>query len=235
MLRAPIPMEEMPDWDAYWTKTVTWADRRADLFLPFIDRSGNGLLDLGCGDCRFLLRIKERFPGMRLMGVDVSRSSIEILSANGIEGRRTDITSPDLESLGAWDYVAITEVLEHLPDAERVMEAIWRRQPRRVFVTVPNIGCVVYRLRLLWGRFPIVMIQHHIKEHVRHWTVRDFIEWCKRLRYKVVQVVPVKHNTLGASIGLHRWPGWFSCQVGYVLEPILEVADRVGSAEREVG
>jgi len=38
---------------------------------------------------------------------------------------------------------------------------------------------------LLFGRFPVVMINEHIKEHIRFWTMNDFNYWCNYFGFEI--------------------------------------------------
>ena len=67
-----------------------------------------------------------------------------------------------------------------------------------------------------WGRFPVTMIVLHMKEHIRFWTVSDFMEWVRAFGGEVVDI----HGQYGHH-GLlwKRWPELFAWGLVYVIEP----------------
>jgi hypothetical protein len=84
-------------------------------------------------------------------------------------------------------------------------------------VSVPNLGFIESRLRLLSGRGPNTNLVHHVREHLRHWTVRDFREWADHLGLQIVAERPTRPV---AAFGLgNRAPSLFSAGMLYVMRP----------------
>lgn len=73
------------------------------------------LLDVGCGDGRFLPEVAARFPGSELLGIDYSQRAIAFAKAFNptIDYCCLDITTNTLER--QFDAVTMVEVLEHIP------------------------------------------------------------------------------------------------------------------------
>jgi len=107
----------------------------------------DSLLDVGCGDGRFLFEVAVKFPDVRLMGVDSSERAILLARAMNpwAEFRCDDITRPT-QAHGSFDIVAMIEVLEHIPPAimPAFVAAVHDRVAAggRLIVTVPshNLG-----------------------------------------------------------------------------------------------
>jgi hypothetical protein len=101
------------------------------------------------------------------------------------------------------------------------MRQVLALQPKRVFVTIPNVGFLVHRLRLMFaGRFPITSIFYHMKEHLRFWTVKDFHQWARHLD----MVVCSYHGQVDRPDKVVNWlsrgaPSLFADRVVYELEP----------------
>lgn len=76
----------------------------------------SSLLDVGCGDGRFLNQIRNSHPAKRLTGIDYSARAIRLAQAFGpnLEWVRGDITKknhlPD-----QFDVITLIETLEHIP------------------------------------------------------------------------------------------------------------------------
>jgi SAM-dependent methyltransferase len=76
---------------------------------PFVS-----LIDIGCGDGRFLCEVAGRFPGIRLLGIDASERAVQLAQAlnPGIEYRACDIVHENVG--GRFDAATLIEVIEHI-------------------------------------------------------------------------------------------------------------------------
>lgn len=76
------------------------------------------LLDVGCGDGRFLYEAKKVFPGTNLLGIDFSQRAISLAKAINpdIEFIYGDVRKISLND--EYDVVTLIEVLEHIPPTE---------------------------------------------------------------------------------------------------------------------
>ena len=79
----------------------------------------DSLLDVGCGEGRFLREVSKRFPGKRLLGVDFSARAVEYarLLNPGLSFLRADI-SDGPATPERFDVVTLIETLEHVPPGE---------------------------------------------------------------------------------------------------------------------
>lgn len=77
------------------------------------------LLDVGCGEGRFLREASRRFPGKRLLGVDFSARAVEYarLLNPGLRFVREDIADAAAPP-ESFDVVTLIETLEHVPPGE---------------------------------------------------------------------------------------------------------------------
>lgn len=75
------------------------------------------LIDIGCGDGRFLREVAGRFPGTRLLGVDASTRAVRLAQALNpeIEYRVLDIVRDG--SIEKFEAATLIEVIEHIPPA----------------------------------------------------------------------------------------------------------------------
>ena len=211
----PMPMEDYGDYDGYWkARSETPLLNRYRFIADKLPENAS-LLDIGCGDGRFLRYVRDVRPGVRLFGVDRSEVAISRVRESGISGDVVDAAG-DLPPIGKLDVVTIMELIEHLAEPERLMQQLHSMQPGTVYITVPNLGFILHRLRLaLGGQMPITAIQFHIKEHLRFWTVADFKYWAGRLGFKVMRCYAQSPKWLA-----RRMPSLFSSQVIYELRTI---------------
>jgi hypothetical protein len=126
-----------------------------------------------------------------------------------------DLNAPDLSGFRDVEVIVAMELIEHLPEPERLMKEFLKTRASVFYITIPNLGFIVNRLRLaLGGRMPVTAIVYHIKEHLRHWTVRDFRQWAEHCGFVVVS-----HTGQNGFAGLWRiWPSLFARQMIYVLK-----------------
>lgn len=75
----------------------------------------DSLIDIGCGDGRFLREIRELYPDTKIQGVDISHRAIELAKRMnpGLFFEQRDIIQTPLNS--KWSVVTLLEVVEHIP------------------------------------------------------------------------------------------------------------------------
>lgn len=101
------------------------------------------LLDIGCGDGRFIADLAHHGTNKRLRGVDYSDRAIALAKALHPEGDyiAADISSEDLGG-EKFDVVTLIEVLEHIPPPDLpdfvARCASFLRPGGRIVVTVPH-------------------------------------------------------------------------------------------------
>lgn len=211
----PMPLREFSDYDDYWEKRGKQEPKYRFIWVTEHLSGKEKLLDVGCGDGAFLEYVREHRPEVRLLGIDGSAAAIEKLRAKGLEGALAgDLNSPDLEAFRDVDVVVAMELIEHLPEPELLMREFLKTKAIIFYITIPNLGFIVNRLRLaLGGKMPVTAIVYHIKEHLRFWTVRDFHHWADYCGFKVQ-----KYSGQNGFFGLWRiWPSLFARQMIYVL------------------
>ena len=106
------------------------------------------LLDLGCGDGRFLKEMRLHTAGQRLVGIDYSERAICLARAlnPGTDYRCMNISKAELPD-DRFDIVSLIEVIEHIPPddlPEFISVAANLLQPNgRLVITVPHTNQVV--------------------------------------------------------------------------------------------
>jgi methionine biosynthesis protein MetW len=215
--RAPLPMQRFDGYDEYWDARggepiihPRW--QIAASMIP----DGATVLDVGCGAGGFLTYLTSQRPHARARGTDISAKAVEAARRAGLDAFQADLTRERLH--GRYDYVTCFETIEHIPDAEAVAEALREATGHRLIMSLPNFGYLHHRVRHgVFGRFPNTSLKFHVKEHIRHWGVRDFTEWTAELGLRVISV---QGQYGGRYTPWRRFPGLFSPQLVYVLEPM---------------
>ncbi|MEE8459596.1 MAG: class I SAM-dependent methyltransferase [Phycisphaerales bacterium] len=99
----------------------------ADLGLKI---DGARVLDVGSGAGRWIRFLTQRWRPARLVGVDYTEASVELLrrwheSDDGaVEFRLADITRPGLDLGGTFDLVNVANVLFHIPEPDLFAQAL---------------------------------------------------------------------------------------------------------------
>ena len=91
---------------------------------------GGNVLDVGSGSGRWIRFFLERYRPRRLMGIDYSTASVELLKkwhppdAVDLDFRHADLADPDLDLGGPFDLVNVANVLFHIPETELFTRAV---------------------------------------------------------------------------------------------------------------
>lgn len=103
----------------------------------------NSLLDVGCGDGRFLHEVNKVFPDKELVGIDLYEKSVAYARAfnPGIKYICGDITKDNFLK-NKFDVVTLIETLEHIPinDVPSFVEGLHRhlKDKGTLILTVPT-------------------------------------------------------------------------------------------------
>ncbi len=138
---------------------------KAAAFAAHVPKLDARVLDVGCGDGRFLSVLKRAGPpGWRLEGLDIDVGAVERARSRGLKmhhGRLEDFEAP----AGGYDLVVLMQVLEHVADPRDTCRRIHRLlAPGGVFVVeTPAVAGWDERLFRdgLWGGY-------HVP---RHWNL----------------------------------------------------------------
>jgi methionine biosynthesis protein MetW len=182
---------------------------------------GSSVLDIGCGDGSLLAYLRET-RSIDPYGIELSQKACELARQKRIHVVQADVTTDGWAIPESVDYITASEVLEHLPSPERLLLRLKGLYRRRLLIDVPNTGALNDRLRLLLGRTPKQWV-FHPEEHLRFWTVSDFLVMCRQLGFRVERYYglydPYYH------FGLPWWriyPRLLTRYILYVLAPTQE-------------
>jgi len=207
------------DYDQYWQERGFELNKklkeREKIILDFIP-VGAKVLDIGCGNSRLPIALKEK--GCLVVVADISAEVLAGYSQYGIEGKVTDLEKIDQadRDLNHYDYIILSEVLEHTTNPEEIM-AVLSRRTDKFLITIPNSAFYRYRLHLMFsGRFFTQWV-YHPSEHLRFWSHADFLDWMKAIKIKLIKAVPSNgFSFFGFWPGLKKiWPNLFAHQIVY--------------------
>jgi methionine biosynthesis protein MetW len=183
---------------------------REYIFLNWI-KPNSKVLSVGCGNSRLLYELKKQ-KQCEVFGIDISPEVVNVLKQNNISAEVQDVIKQDFSLANNYDYIIMSELLEHLVMPEDLLEQV-RHKAKYLILSVPNSAFYRYRLGLLFkGRF-FTQWAKHPSEHLRYWSHKDFIDWLKALSFKIKEFEPSNGFFLKKI-----WPNMFGHQICYLIE-----------------
>lgn len=157
-----------------------WFRARNRLIVAAIRRHApraQSLLEVGCGTGFVLGALRETFPGMRLVGLELHAEGLEVARQRlpDVELRQQDVLH--LDSDEEFDVVGAFDVLEHIEDDSTAVRRIARATRRGGVVVL-----LVPQHPRLWSRMDA------IAHHVRRYTRRGLIGKLDEVGLRPVQV-----------------------------------------------
>jgi ubiquinone/menaquinone biosynthesis C-methylase UbiE len=145
-----------------WKKEV----EKVDLVQGFV--SGGRILDVGCGDGKFLWALDSR--RWNRTGVEFSEETVRLVNGriDNLKLVEGDIFSSELRE-NTFDVVTLWHVLEHLPRPQEVLERVRRLLSPGgwVLISLPNLNSLQARLfRRYWYAFD------DVPRHLYHFAPR---------------------------------------------------------------
>lgn len=114
------------------------------------------LLDLGCGNGEFALKVAERIGTREIYGIDIVEENIVKAKAKGIEVYQGDLNDRLPFETESFDVVHANQIIEHLCDTDTFIKEIHRvlRVGGYAIISTPNLASFHSVLFLLFGKQP---------------------------------------------------------------------------------
>jgi len=204
------------DYDHYWRERGFELRNklleREEIFFDWI-KAGKSTVDVGCGNSRLLFELKNK-KNCRVFGIDISSLVINNLRRMGIEGEIADIESDDFNLNQKFDYLILSETLEHIRNPEDLIARL-KDKADYLLISVPNSAFYRYRLGLMFkGRF-FTQWRSHPSEHLRYWSHKDFLDWLKAMRLEIV-----KTKSSNGFLMKDIFPNLFGHQICYLVKKL---------------
>lgn len=206
------------DYDAYWrTRGFHFNEKlkeRESIIVGYIP-AGASVLDIGCGNSLLPISLQEK-------GCSVTVGDISTIVLDGYRKKGIKILVVDLERIhddslpATYDYIILSEVLEHTRNPEEIIQKLKRHTKHFIF-TIPNSAFYRYRFHLLFqGRFFTQWVAHP-SEHLRFWSHIDFMDWIRAMELSVDKTESSNgFSFFGLFPGLKNiWKNLFGHQIVY--------------------
>ncbi len=136
------------------------------------------ILDVGCGEGFTLNKLKENNVGKKYLGIDYSKTAIEI-------GKKLysdlDLKTGNIYKLGfkdnSFDLVICSEVLEHLENPKKGLKELIRVSKKYILLSVPNEPFFEIFNFTQWGKDI---------GHINHWTSFGFRKFVESEKVKII-------------------------------------------------
>ena len=185
---------------------------REKIFFSWIP-VGSRVLDIAAGNSLFPRALKE-MKQCQVTVCDISRKVVKKQKEQGVDAKAVDLTNDSFQLESEYDYVILSEILEHLPLPEKVIQKVAARA-RFLIISIPNSAFYKFRLQLLGGRFFKQWVAHP-SEHLRFWSHKDFLEWLNALGLRVIEAKASNGLDIG-PLKMYRWfPNLFGHQMVYL-------------------
>jgi methionine biosynthesis protein MetW len=172
--------ELFEDYEKYHQQINTGKISRFDLVEQWLE-NGSNVLDVGIGDGSVAEHMMIR-KQMKVCGLDISRIACEKARLKGIDAQVYDLNKGlGLQGNVSYDYIHLSEVLEHLVYPQRILLEATRHAKKGVVVTLPNSGYIKWRIHLIRGYVP-----RQSFTHLHMWSIKDFEIFCNNLDIKIL-------------------------------------------------
>jgi ubiquinone/menaquinone biosynthesis C-methylase UbiE len=147
--------------DAFYAKTETdypVLDDRLRKVLAECERARpSTFLDVGCGRGFFAAALREKLPGLRCYGLELSPGLADQAERQGITVFRKDIVDGIPLPDDSVDLAFMGEIIEHVFDPDTCLLAVRRvlKSGGTLIVTTPNLASWTNRIMLLLGIQPL--------------------------------------------------------------------------------
>lgn len=172
---------------------------------------GARVLDVGCGDGA-LMQLLIRECGAKVRGLEIDPNKAHRCVVRGLSVVQGD-AERDLGEFpsGAFDYVVFSRTLQHFQRPQAALKQAGRIGAQ-VIVSIVNAGRWDQRLQMLTkGRLGP-------SEHLQRYTVRDFADLAREMRFGVERAVPLSRGHAGAPFAKTIWrANWFCEEAVFLL------------------
>lgn len=142
-----------------------WHSQRINTIKEVLPKNSvDNILDVGCHGGRLTIELKKKFPKAKIYGIDISNNAILFAKK---KYKNISFVIDRAEKLSfqssTFDLVTCFEVLEHVPQPNKVLEEIKRvlKKNGHVLILVPSENILFRVIWYLWTRLGPGRVWHH--------------------------------------------------------------------------
>lgn len=157
-------MKSSVDYYTYWnkkraTEKVLHREKKCLVLLRKYMKKGCRLIDIGCGNGKFLQEIKKRFPEVEGCGIEGSDAEVKEARKRGLNVIKEDLEKGLKKRKRRADIVYLGEVLEHVYDPDGTLDEVNQQLKTGglLLLATPNLCAWFNRLLMLIGMQPLFL------------------------------------------------------------------------------
>jgi 2-polyprenyl-6-hydroxyphenyl methylase/3-demethylubiquinone-9 3-methyltransferase len=158
------------------------------------------VLDVGCGGGLLAEGLASR--GARVTGIDMAPENVAAAAHHAAAGALTiDYRCVDVEELareraGAFDVVTCLEMLEHVPEPERIVAACAAavRPGGAVFFSTINRNIKSFALAIVGAEYVLGLLPRGTHEYRKLIRPAELAQWCRRVGLEVGELTGLHFN-----------------------------------------
>ncbi len=207
------------DYSDYWRErgfTLQSKLREREVMILGLIPAGARVLDVGCGNSRLPVELKRK--GCEVSVADISPIVLDAFKKEGIAGVTLDLDTIASEPVPeGYDYIIMSEVLEHTRNPEEILKKL-ASHTKRFVLTIPNSAFYPFRFELFFGGRFLKQWVYHPSEHLRFWSHSDFIDWLGALGFSVEFARASNGLSVKGLLPFMKdvWPNLFGHQMVYM-------------------
>ena len=164
--------------------------------------AGARVLDVGCGGG--ILAEAMAHEGAKVLGIDLAQAALQVAQLHALEsGAQLEyrLASPEAlaaDSPGTFDVVTCMEMLEHVPEPDRVLAAIATllRPGGHLFVSTINRNLKAFLLAIVGAEYLLRLLPRGTHDYARFIRPSELASWARGSGLKVVDVAGVEYNPI---------------------------------------
>jgi ubiquinone/menaquinone biosynthesis C-methylase UbiE len=186
-----------PNNEVYLSRAIN--PHRLDAILKY---AGESILDVGCGNGLYVLKINREHPKFKIHGVDYQ--SFDTWKESPELFTNADAFGLPFED-NSFDTITLFEVLEHLPDPVKALKEYYRVCRKNLILTVPNCEYPASMKQSLLTYF------HYTDfTHVNFFRMHNLLDTVKSAGFKIhdsyyinkMNLIPFIEDTYNLKSGL---------------------------------
>lgn len=185
------------------------------------------VLDVGCATGE-LGRLLKKNKGCSVVGVEINEESGNTAKTKLL---KVYIGSADNQRVlglikrgGLFDVIVFADILEHMVFPERMLKIykVFLKKKARLFVSLPNIAFIYYRIIHLLGKFDYKEYGVMDKTHLRFFTLKTAKQLFHSANFKIERIIGYngvrKRYAWLKPLG-RLWPSLWATDLVFVLKP----------------